>query len=162
MNPNIKDKTNSITFLPINLNISTRRILLVGGGKVAFHKASILYRFTPAITVLSPRFEEGFSALPFTYIEKAYEPGDLHGFDLVYICTDDHPLNKQIKEDAARAGILASVCDAPALCDFTSPAIFRLGNLTISVATDSKEVKRSIAIRNRIKELIENGTLSID
>ncbi|MCD7936364.1 MAG: bifunctional precorrin-2 dehydrogenase/sirohydrochlorin ferrochelatase [Tannerellaceae bacterium] len=156
------DGTENITFLPINLNIRQRHILLIGGGKVAYHKASLLYRFTEHITLLSPRFEEQFSTLPFRYIRKRYEPADLDGFDLLYICTDDPVLNREIKEEASQRGMLASVCDSPELCDFTSPAIYRLGNLTISVATDAREVKRSIAIRNRIQTLIENGTLSVD
>ncbi|MCD8260290.1 MAG: bifunctional precorrin-2 dehydrogenase/sirohydrochlorin ferrochelatase [Bacteroides sp.] len=112
--------------------------------------------------MLAPRFAEGFEELPFTFLRKSYEEGDLEGYQLLYICTDDHVLNRRIKEHAGSIGIFASVCDAPALCDFTSPAIFKQDNLTISVATDGKEVKRAIAIRNRIQELIENGTLQID
>ncbi len=149
-------------FLPISINISNRRILIVGGGKVAAHKAAILYRFTDCATVLAPQIDEKFGELPFLIKKKHYEPRDLDEFQLVYICTDNHELNKQIKEDAEDRGIIASVCDAPALCDFVSPAIYLHHHITIAVGSDAKEVKRSIAIRNRIQELIENGTLRID
>ncbi|MBF4212938.1 bifunctional precorrin-2 dehydrogenase/sirohydrochlorin ferrochelatase, partial [Pseudomonas donghuensis] len=63
---------------------------------------------------------------------------------------------------AAERHILTSVCDDPAQCDFISPAIYRNDNLTIAVGSDSRDVKRSIRVRNRIKELIENDTLQID
>ncbi|MCC8153845.1 MAG: bifunctional precorrin-2 dehydrogenase/sirohydrochlorin ferrochelatase [Tannerellaceae bacterium] len=146
----------------MNLNIRNRSILLIGGGKVAVHKAQILFRFTDNITVLSPDLDEKFSLLPFQYIQKRYEPGDIRGFQLIYICTDNHELNRGIKEEAEQQGSLASVCDAPALCDFTSPAIYRKENLTISVATDARDVQRSIRIRNRIQELIEQGMLNLE
>ncbi|MCD8194630.1 MAG: bifunctional precorrin-2 dehydrogenase/sirohydrochlorin ferrochelatase [Tannerellaceae bacterium] len=149
-------------FLPINIRINTRNILIIGGGKVAAHKAAILSRFTGQVTVLAPQFHETFRELPFRLLCKSYEKGDISGYQLIYICTDNHALNKEIKEEAGRAGIPASVCDAPHLCDFTSPAIYRRENLTISIATDGKEVKRAIAIRNRIQELIEAGILVLD
>jgi len=151
-----------LNFLPVSINISNRRILIVGGGKVAAHKAEILYRFTDQATVLAPEIDEKFQELPFLIKKKEYEPDDLNEFQLVYICTDNHELNRQIKKDAEGRGITASVCDAPDLCDFVSPAIYLNNNITIAVGSDAKEVKRSIAIRNRIKELIENGILRID
>ena len=149
-------------FLPVSINISNRQILIVGGGKVAAHKAEILYRFTDQAIVLAPEIDEKFQELPFLIRKKEYEPDDLNEFQLVYICTDNHELNQQIKNDAEGRGIIASVCDAPDLCDFVSPAICLKNNITIAVGSDAKEVKRSIAIRNRIKELIENGILRID
>ncbi|MCC8197675.1 MAG: bifunctional precorrin-2 dehydrogenase/sirohydrochlorin ferrochelatase [Tannerellaceae bacterium] len=151
-----------MNFLPINITLTNKKILLVGGGNVALHKATILARFAEDVTILAPDFHPQFSQLNLTYIRKAYETGDLQNYHLIYICTDNRKLNRQIKQDAEKAGILASVCDAPELCDFTSPAIYRKENLTISVATDGKEVKRAIAIRNRIQELIDNNLLPID
>ncbi len=149
-------------FLPVNIRINTRNILIIGGGKVAAHKAAILSRFTNRVTVLAPQFHESFRELPFRLLCKPYAKGDISGYQLIYICTDNHALNKEIKQEAGQAGIPASVCDAPDLCDFTSPAIYRKENLTISVATDGKEVKRAIAIRNRIQTLIDAGLLCID
>ncbi|MCD7977836.1 MAG: bifunctional precorrin-2 dehydrogenase/sirohydrochlorin ferrochelatase [Tannerellaceae bacterium] len=151
-----------MNFLPVNISIRNKKILIIGGGKVAFHKATILARFTGEITILAPAWRKDFREWEFTFIRKTYEKKDLQNYHLIYVCTDNRELNQQIKQDANEAGILASVCDAPELCDFTSPAICRKENLTISVATDGKEVKRAIAIRNRIQELIDNGVLNIN
>ena len=139
-------------FLPININIENKRLLIIGGGRVGLHKAQILARFTDSATVISPAFKEGFDGLPFTLVRKVYEPEDLDGAFMVYICTEDGKLNRQIKQDAQQRGVLASVCDSPALCDFTSPAIFRKDNLTVSVASDAKDVRRSMQIRDAIAE----------
>ncbi len=139
-------------FLPININISGKQILIIGGGKVGLHKATILSRYTSDATVISPKFREGFNSLPFRLIRKRYEPNDLDGVFMVYICTENAELNRQIKRDAEDRHVLASVCDSPSLCDFTSPAIYRNGNLTVAVASNATDVYRSIRIRDAIRD----------
>ena len=139
-------------FLPINIDIEGRRILIIGGGRVGLHKATILSRYTSEATIISPEFREGFEALPFTLIHKEYAPSDLDGAFMVYVCTENHQLNEQIKRDAEERHVLASVCDSPALCDFTSPAIYSADGITIAVSSDAKDVKRSIRVRDKIAE----------
>ncbi|MBO7051486.1 MAG: bifunctional precorrin-2 dehydrogenase/sirohydrochlorin ferrochelatase [Prevotella sp.] len=139
-------------FLPINIDIENKRLLIIGGGRVGLHKAQILARFTDTASVISPEFREGFDRLPFTLVRKEYEAGDLDGAFMVYICTEDGELNRRIKRDAQQRGVLASVCDNPSLCDFTSPAIFRKDNMTVAVASDARDVRRSMQIRDAIAE----------
>lgn len=150
-----------MNFLPIGINIEGRRILIIGGGKVGHHKAQILSRFTDKATVIAKEFRQDFSDVPFETVHKEYEPSDLDGAFMVYVCTEDEALNRRIKSDAASRGVLASVCDAPSLCDFISPAIYREGNMTVAVSSDGKDVRRSIRLRNSIKEKIEDGTIDI-
>jgi siroheme synthase-like protein len=145
----------------VSINITNRKILIVGGGKVGYHKASILSRFTSEATVISPQFHEGFASLPFKLVKKEYQKEDLAGIFLVYICTENTALNAQIKKDAEMSGLLASVCDAPSLCDFISPAIFKSGNVTIAVSSNAKDVHQSVNIRNQIKDLIEAGRIKV-
>lgn len=150
-----------LQFLPISINVTNKQILLVGGGKVATHKGSIMSRFVNRVTVIAPEFTPEIKQLPFTFIQKEYEKGDLKGFFLVYVCTGDHELNAQIKADAETLGILTSVCDAPMLCDFVSPAIHKEGRVTISVGSNGQDAYQSVAIRNQISELIADGRISL-
>lgn len=154
-------KREDLQFLPISINVTNKKILLVGGGKVATHKGSIMARFVENVTVISPAFTEEIRKFPFTFIEKEYEKSDLAGFFLVYVCTGDHELNAQIKADAEEAGILTSVCDAPLLCDFVSPAIHKEDNVTISVGTNARNAFQAVDIRNQITALIQDGTIQI-
>lgn len=152
-----------MNFLPISINVTNKKILLIGGGKVATHKASIIARFiTDNVTVISPDFTTEIRQLPFTFIQKNYDKNDLKDFFLVYVCTGDHELNRQIKADAEELGILTSVCDAPLLCDFVSPAIFKQEHLTIAVSSNAQNVYQSIAVRDRIAKLTDDGILQLD
>lgn len=156
-------KREDMNFLPISINVTNKKILLIGGGKVATHKASIIARFiTDNVTVISPDFTSEIRQLPFTFIEKNYDKNDLKDFFLVYVCTGDHELNRQIKADAEELDILTSVCDAPLLCDFVSPAIFKQEHLTIAVSSNAQNVYQSIAVRDRIAKLTDDGILQLD
>lgn len=156
-------KREDMNFLPISINVTNKKILLIGGGKVATHKASIIARFiTDNVTVISPDFTTEIRQLPFTFIQKNYDKNDLKDFFLVYVCTGDHELNRHIKTDAEELGILTSVCDAPLLCDFVSPAIFKQEHLTIAVSSNAQNVYQSIAVRDRIAKLTDDGLLQLD
>ena len=151
-----------LQFLPISINVTNKKILLIGGGKVATHKAVIMARFVNNVTVVSPEFTEEIRLLPFTFIQKKYEKNDLEGSFLVYVCTGDHELNARVKSDAEELGILTSVCDAPLLCDFVSPAIHKEGHVTISVGTNANNAMQSVSIRNQITQLISEGKIVTD
>jgi siroheme synthase-like protein len=150
-----------LQFLPVSLNITGKKIVLIGGGSVAFHKASTLRRFTDAVKVVAPEFHSGFASLPVELAQKAYEPDDLAGAFLAYICTENEALNEAVKNDCAARGILASVCDNPSRCDFISPAIHKDENVTIAVSSSAQSVRQSINIRNQIRALIEEKTVTI-
>ena len=154
-------ESSTLTFLPVSIRADN--ILVVGGGRVATHKATILKRYTDDVRIVGAELSDEIKSLGFAYEERRVELEDLRGARIVFICTGDHELNRRLKIDAERWHVLASVCDAPELCDFTSPAICAVGDgVTISVASDSRDVKRSIRIRDRIQELIANGVLAID
>lgn len=149
-------------FLPVTIRTKNKKVLIVGGGKVATHKALILSRFIDTLTIIAPDISEELQALPFTIKKKEFEESDLDGTDILFVCTGNHSLNKEIKRLAEQKKILTSVCDNPAECDFISPAIAKREHITIAVGSDSQNVKQSIRIRDRINALIENGILRID
>ncbi|MDR1738062.1 MAG: bifunctional precorrin-2 dehydrogenase/sirohydrochlorin ferrochelatase [Candidatus Symbiothrix sp.] len=154
-------RNDGLTFLPISVNITRRKIMIIGGGKVGYHKASILHRFTSEATVVSPQFHKGFDALPFVLIKKEYEKKDIEGAFLIYVCTENEELNARIKKDAESLGILTSVCDNPTLCDFISPAIYKQENITIAVSSNAQDVRLSVNIRDQIRNLIATDTIKI-
>lgn len=141
-------------YLPINLNISQKRILFVGGGAVCLHKIAAVQKFTSSITIVSKEFLPEVNALGFTCIIKAYDEHDLDTADIVYACTNNTETNKQIYADAKRRGLLINVADNPALCDFISPAVHTQGNITVAVSSGGTDVKKAVGIRNMIREFL--------
>jgi siroheme synthase-like protein len=148
------------TYLPVSLNITNKKILFVGGGKVASHKLASVIKFTSNITILAPEISEELrNDRSLKLLEKEYEPKDLQDYQLVFACTSDRKLNARIKKEANSLGILVNVADDPELCDFISPAIYKNDQISISVSSNATDVKLAIHIRNWIKEQFEHGEI---
>jgi siroheme synthase-like protein len=144
-----------MSYLPICLNLDARRILIVGGGWVAWQKLNGLLPFTQAITVCAPQLLEIVKALPIQILERCYSSELLEDVSLVYACTNDPAVNQQIRADAWARRILVNVADDPVSADFISPAICNHADLTIAVNSNGQNVKKAIHCRNHIKNLLE-------
>ena len=147
-----------MTFLPISLNITDKKILLIGGGRIAGHKIGFLEQFTSNISLVAIDVIDSIKAKGYAYQEKQYEKSDLEGAFLVYACTNITELNLRVKADAESLGILTNVVDNPTHCDFVSPAIFKHNHITVAVGSNAQEVYRSIAVRNKIKQWLEEDS----
>lgn len=147
-------------YLPINIDISDKKILLVGGGRIALHKLDTLLDFTAAenIHIISLEVCDKVRNTPgLVWTERAYQQKDLEGYTLVYACTNDRALNKQIKEHGQAANILVNVVDTPALCDFVSPAIYQHPDFIVAVSSHGRDVYKSIAIRDEVRALYDKS-----
>lgn len=148
-----------LQFLPISLNITGKRILMVGGGRIASHKIELLWPFTQNIVVVAPEVLPVVRNKGVKILEKPFEESDLEGVFLVYTCTNLRELNATVREAAHRRGILVNVVDNPVLCDFVSPAIIKNGHMTIAVGSNAQDVHKAIAWRNIIREGISHGAI---
>jgi len=143
-------------FLPIQLNLVNKRILVVGGGRVALHKLRSIVKFSTSITVVGKTILPELRQFPLSFHERAFVKQDLDTQFLVYACTNDPELNREIKLAANAQGLLVNVADNPELCDFISPAIFQTGEVVVAVGSQGKNVRAAVAWRNRIRGWMEN------
>lgn len=148
----VKDKV----FMPIAIDVYNKKILIVGGGRVAYHKIQNIIGYCNQIHVVAREIDERIKILPKVSFEiKNYESSDLDDAFLVYACTNDHNTNLRIKQDALNKKILINVVDRPSECDFVSPAIYRKDSISIAVTSNGNDVYRSISVRNLIKNFFE-------
>jgi uroporphyrin-III C-methyltransferase/precorrin-2 dehydrogenase/sirohydrochlorin ferrochelatase len=125
-----------LMFLPMGLNITGKRCLVVGGGPVAAHKCRILLDHGAKLRVVSISFTDEELWQQVEQIHSAYHPIHLSGALLVVAATNDHAVNRQIVQDCNAAGRLVLCADDPQLCDWSMPATLRRGAFSISFATD--------------------------
>jgi precorrin-2 dehydrogenase/sirohydrochlorin ferrochelatase len=85
------------------------------------------------------------------HLEREYRQGDLSGFALAFVATNDHDLNKIVAAEGKRAGVLVNAVDDPDNCDFVMPSIIRRGNLTLAISTGGG----SPAAARRVREDME-------
>lgn len=143
-------------YLPIAIDISNSKILIIGGGQSALKKIRILQRSGANIEVVAENIIDEVYASGVICRQKRYEKSDLIGYLMLYSCTNNETLDKQIAEDGREAGVLVNVHDNPALCQFVSPAIYRDGNISVAVSSNAENVYEAIRVRNLIQEYLEN------
>ncbi len=143
------------TYLPITYDVTEKTILILGGDSSAFKKIQILSRYTDRFFVVAQDVCIGIKKALIPYAEKSIEASDLVGFQILYSCTNDRDLNRQIVKWGHEQGMLVNIHDDPELCDFVSPAIYKNKNVTVSVSTSGEDSLQAISIRNKLKEFLE-------
>lgn len=147
-------------FLPVSVDITDKTILILGGGNSAYKKIKILSKYTDSFFVVAKEICQDIIDSGIPYDVKNIEEKDLDDYQILYSCTNDKALNKKIVNWGHQRGILVNIHDDPELCDFISPAVYKQNNITVSVSTNGEDALLSIAIRDRIKKLIESENLN--
>ena len=144
---------------PLNVDLSGRSLILVGGGKVAERKVrGILSAGTEtSICVIAPKItmvlQEHAAAGRLCWKQAYYADGMLEGAFLVYAATDLREVNAAVAAEAKRRGISVNVIDDPAASTFQVPASIRRGELILSVSTAGGSPALSRAIRMELEEM---------
>ena len=144
---------------PLNVDLSGRSLILVGGGKVAERKVrGILSAGTEtSICVIAPKItmvlQEHAAAGRLCWKQANYADGMLEGAFLVYAATDLREVNAAVAAEAKRRGIPVNVIDDPAASTFQVPASIRRGELILSVSTAGGSPALSRAIRMELEEM---------
>lgn len=141
-------------YYPVLLNLKGKKVIVVGGGKVAERKALPLLRSGAKVTVISPECTERLKKenlrKHIQYVPRRYKKGDLKNAFLVIAATDSAETNRKISEDAP---YLVNVVDKPLLCNFIVPSVVRRGPLTIAVSTSGISPSLARTIRKELEGL---------
>src|SRR3989338_3337090 len=128
-----------MSYIPISLNLNGQKIVVIGGGKVALQKLFTILLYSKEVKVVAPDILQEVKGLDINIVEKEYEPEDLDGCQIVYVCTNKKELNSRIRLEAKKRGLLVNVADSPKECDFISPAIYKEGEISIAVSSNATD-----------------------
>jgi len=146
-----------MSLFPINLNLKDKRVLIVGGSRVALRKLRRVLEFSNRIEVISKDFLDEFREISkisdIKLIERAYKSGDIRGFDIVVVATNIE-LQREIFYESRDYRILVNSVDSIEYCDFTFSSIVKRGDLTISISTNGMAPSISKVLREYIESLI--------
>ncbi|WP_163323166.1 precorrin-2 dehydrogenase/sirohydrochlorin ferrochelatase family protein [Draconibacterium mangrovi] len=142
-------------FLPIAIDIANQKILIVGGGKSAYSKLKILQRHNAEVEILAIDVCDEIKNSGVKYIEAPYHKKYLKDYLMLYSCSNNEELDRQIEKDCREEKVLVNIHDKPSRCQFVSPAIYRHGNISVAVSSNGENVYESIRIRNLIKDKLQ-------
>ena len=136
---------------PAFLRLEGKRVLLVGGGKIAARKARDLARCGARVKVVAPRVCPEAWEPAERVVERRFRASDLDGAALAVCATGDEVLNARVSRLCRSRGIWANVVDRPPLCDFFVPAVVRRGRVSIAVSTGGASPFLARRIRRRLQ-----------
>lgn len=148
-------------YLPISVDITQAKILVLGGDQSAQNKVKILQRFNADVEIVTRKIIDTLKDSGIKYRLKNYEASDLDGYFMVYSCLNNEELDKQIVSDAKAKGILVNIHDKPAICQFISPAVYQHENMTVAVSSNGKNVFNSIRLRDHLREYLNKNIQKI-
>ena len=154
--PSSSSSTESRTsnLFSIELNLEGRNVLVVGGGRIALRKVKTLLPTGAHITVVAPQLDPEFTTISSIVIKsRPYEPLDLRGIFMAFICTDKPVVNAQVSNDArARRILVNNACDYLD-GDFIVPARMDFGeNIAVTVSTQGRAPSLAKKLKQHIQE----------
>lgn len=151
-----------MAYFPMFVELEGRKILIVGGGKVALRKAEKLMPYGPEITVVAPEICDELSLMQgVRTINGSFSDEMLSNADIVIAATDDRELNKRISELCVSEKIPVNTVDDSELCSFIFPCLIKKGSLSIGISTGGASPTAAISFKNKINGLIPDNTEKI-
>lgn len=138
-------------FYPLQLNLSGRLCVVVGGGAVGRRKLAGLLQAGARVRLIAaasvPMADDALEFLP-----RPYRDGDLEGAFLAFAATDNPAVNAAVAAEARHRGIPVNRADSAADSDFLLPANLRRGDLLFSVASGGRSPALAAILRDQLAE----------
>ena len=148
---------NDMSKYPIFIELKDKRVVIIGGGLIAFRKAQALLETQCRLVVVTktvcPALEALCDQSTAELVLGPYMAEYLGEAMLVVAATNQQTLNEQIYRDCQSRQILCNVVDQPDLCDFYVPAIVKQGLLQIAVSTNGASPAFASHVRQRLEGL---------
>ncbi len=144
---------------PLFLDLTGRRVVVVGGGRVAARRARDLVASGALVVVVTPEVDEEIAGMPVEVVRRAYRDGDLDAAWLALACTDDPAVNARVAADAESAGVWCVRADDAASSAAWRPAATAVDQVTVAVSAGG-DPAQAAELRDLIEHALRSGTLA--
>lgn len=152
-----------MSYFPLFINLKDKKVLIVGGGKIAYRKLEKLINFEAKITIVAPDICKEIKELEqknnnINLLEKSFEKEDIINSYLVIAATNDKAMNTKISNYCKEENIQINAVDDLENCTFIFPALIKKDNLTIGITTNGKTPEVSAMLRRKIQNSLPINT----
>jgi uroporphyrin-III C-methyltransferase / precorrin-2 dehydrogenase / sirohydrochlorin ferrochelatase len=147
-----------MTPYPLALDLSGRRVVVVGGGQVSLRRATAMLDAGALVRVIAPDVTDGLAGLDVAVLQRRYQDGDLAQAWLAHAATDDPDVNAAVAAEAERRRIWCVRADHAAVWPAWVPAATRHGDITVAV-TAGGDPRRAQRLRTAIAHSLADGRL---
>jgi uroporphyrin-III C-methyltransferase/precorrin-2 dehydrogenase/sirohydrochlorin ferrochelatase len=148
-------------YLPVFLKLEGRPCLVVGGGKVAARKVTMLLRAGAKISLVAPALCDELEKLResgrILYTGREFRDDDIDGMVLVIAATDNESVNRQVSVVADSHRIPVNVVDKSKLCSFIVPSLVDRSPVQVAVSTGGASPVLARLLRARLESFIPSA-----
>lgn len=141
---------------PLLLDLRGRRVVVVGGGRVAARRVPALRAADADVLVVAPALHPDLAALEPAVRLRPFRPDDLDGAWLVFACTDDPVVNVDVAAAAEVRGVFCVRADDAAAGTARTSAVLTRDGLTVAV-NGGDDPRRAVALRDAIGAALDTG-----
>ncbi len=150
-----------IDLYPVVLQLSNKKVVVVGGGSVAYRKIRGLLQKGAQIVVVSPQLNTNMQELWRTenieWLQRAFQQSDVDGAFLVFAATNSKEVNAFVAS-SCRPEQIVNICDDSNASSFHVPAVYQRSHLTIAVSTDGISPLLAKKVRDDVSKQYDNLT----
>jgi precorrin-2 dehydrogenase/sirohydrochlorin ferrochelatase len=147
-----------MSYFPAFFKLDNKKILIIGGGHIAYEKLTHLLDFTQDIHMIAKEFSDDLlkklKEQNISYTCRAYNVGDIKNFAIIVVAVDDINIQKEIYLESKHYNCLCNCVDSVEYCDFIFPSYIKKGDLTIAVSTSGSSPAMAKYLRKYLNMLI--------
>jgi uroporphyrin-III C-methyltransferase / precorrin-2 dehydrogenase / sirohydrochlorin ferrochelatase len=143
---------------PLLLDLTGRRVVIVGGGFVASRRARGLHETGAHVVVVAPEVAPEIAGLGVETVPRPFQAADVEDAWLVMACTDDPTVNAAVAAAAEERRIFCVRADAAASGTARTSAVVRHEGITVAV-NGGDDPSRAAALRDAVAAALQLGEL---
>lgn len=156
-------------FFPIFVDISEKKIVIIGGGSIATRRVKTLLEFCENITVVAPVVTKSLEELAaqgkITWICENYHIPHIWDANMVIAATNQPDVNLEIRNDILRAeketgkARYFNSIDEKERCNFYFPSIVQTEDVVVGINSGGKSPKQTKYVREQVEKLLDSNSI---
>ena len=150
--------TAETSVFPAFLKLQGRRVLVVGGGRVAASKLAALGASGARLTVVAPDMTAEIETSGAELERRRFRPADLDGVWLV-VAAATTEVNRQVAEAAEARTLFVNAVDDPPNASLYLGGVVRMGGVTLAISTDGQAPALAGLLREGLEMVLPEAEL---
>jgi uroporphyrin-III C-methyltransferase/precorrin-2 dehydrogenase/sirohydrochlorin ferrochelatase len=142
--------SSDLRLLPLFLKLRGKKVVVVGGGRVAAQRAEALFATGADLTVVAPLIDPRIRTLGVVLVARSFTPADLDGAWLA-VAAAPPAVNREVRAAGEARRLFVNAVDDPEDASAYTGGVLRRGPLTIAVSTAG----RAPALAGLLREGLE-------
>ena len=151
-------------WFPLFVNLENKKVLVIGGGKIAYKKITKILEYSANVTIVTEKIEEekllqleNVKIVDNKRIENDKDTIEelVKDYFLVIAATNDEELNENIAKICDSCGILINNISSKTEMNAMFGGIVKNDEFQIAVSTGGKNCRRSRAMKSEIQKILD-------